>query len=186
MNLLRLFAIHTSKAIYASGVRSIYCLFCHEAILCGVGLCLLLPTVVSPTRFAQQLSTGGFPARKGKMKWAFPANFLPNSPVKLHAELLIFLHKITCCRASHLSSVQSLPTDDGRAVVEPLIVVLVSAQDRTTMIDRAAQPRIQGTKIAEKAPTAWPSVKGCATKRLEPAVIRSHHQLELQTFERRW
>ena len=170
-------------------VSMVWCLFCLEAILRDGGLCLLLPTVVCPTRFAQHVPTRCFPARERGMSCAFSANFLPSQAVKLHAELLIFLHKVLYCRSSHLSSVHSLPTDDGRAVVKPLIVVLIFAQDeaeeRQGSTKRLNQ-KFQNTKNAEKAPTPWPSLKGCATKRLEPDVIRSHHQLELQTSGRRW
>lgn len=74
-------------------------------------------------RFAQHLSIRCFPARKREMSCAFPANFLPSQPLKLHAELLISVHKVLYCRASHLSSGHSLPTDDGHAGVKQLIVV---------------------------------------------------------------
>lgn len=81
----------------------------------------------------------------------------------LHAELLVLLHKVLCCRASHLSSVHSLPTDDGRAVVTPLIVVLIFAQheaeERQGSTKRLNQ-KFQNTKNAEKAPTPWPSLSG--------------------------
>ena len=110
-NPLRLFPNHTLKAIYASGVRSRSCLLCNQDIRRAGGLCLLLRTVDCPTRFAQHVSTGGFPARKGGMSCPLPANFLPTQLVKLHAELLKFLHKVLCYRASHFSSVGSATTD---------------------------------------------------------------------------
>ena len=66
-----------------------------------------------------------FPPEKERRVVPSPANFLPSQPVKLHAELLIFLHEVLRCKASHLSSDRLLPTDDGRAIIKSLIVVLL-------------------------------------------------------------